>query len=242
MVAIVWQPTGCVNLPAGLRDAEIVEQYRPRPHLAEGSEAWRPYCLLRLLAVDTAVAAELSLVIDELSRIRPSGRARGDVRQSALASGQSTVIQIGGDGTVGNLGLIRSFYTASASWAQFDSLNHDHSLEGRHVKGLGHRTGVVVGQEGRPLAEVGALRRTLLDGVHGPGEHRNLGDSAAEQAEGPMLTIAKEVTALELDHLHKRWRNPHKEPSPAAPATSCTAVWNCPILLRFGFGDRTIHA
>jgi hypothetical protein len=63
--------------------------------------------LLRLLAADTAVAAELSRVIDELSRIRSGGLARGGIRQSARASGKSTVIQIGGDGAVGDLGLIR---------------------------------------------------------------------------------------------------------------------------------------
>jgi hypothetical protein len=63
--------------------------------------------LLRLLAADAAVAAELSRVTAELKQIPAAQQARGNVRQIAKASGQSTVIQIGGDGTIGTLPLIR---------------------------------------------------------------------------------------------------------------------------------------
>src|SRR6266851_5235831 len=63
--------------------------------------------LLRLLAADAAVAAELSRVTAELRRIPAGQQTRGDVWQNARASGQSTVIQIGGDGTIGALPLTR---------------------------------------------------------------------------------------------------------------------------------------
>ena len=61
--------------------------------------------LLRLLAADAEVAAELSRVVAELRQIPAGKSVRGDVRQSATASRQSTVIQIGGDGTIGKLPL-----------------------------------------------------------------------------------------------------------------------------------------
>lgn len=63
--------------------------------------------LLRLLAADSAVAAELSRVVAELRQIPAGGSARGDIWQSARASGRSTVIQIGGNGSIGELPLIR---------------------------------------------------------------------------------------------------------------------------------------
>jgi len=58
-------------------------------------------------AADAAVAAELSRVTAELRRIPAGQQTRGDVWQNARASGQSTVIQIGGDGTIGALPLTR---------------------------------------------------------------------------------------------------------------------------------------
>jgi len=63
--------------------------------------------LLRLLAVDAAVAAELSRVTAELRRTPAGQQMQGDIWQNARASGQSTVIQIGGDGTIGALSLTR---------------------------------------------------------------------------------------------------------------------------------------
>lgn len=61
--------------------------------------------LLRLLAADSAVADELNRVVSEFRQLLATPQSRGDVRQSARASGQSTVIQIGGDGTIGELPL-----------------------------------------------------------------------------------------------------------------------------------------
>ena len=72
--------------------------------------------LLRLLAADSAVAAELSLVVAELRQIPAGAQARGDVRQSAKASGQSTVIQIGGDGTIGGLPPVRQRQAPGRKW------------------------------------------------------------------------------------------------------------------------------
>src|SRR5260370_779915 len=63
--------------------------------------------LLRLLAADSAVAAELSRVVAELRQIPAGEQARGDVWQSARASGQSTVVLVGGDGAIGGLPLVR---------------------------------------------------------------------------------------------------------------------------------------
>jgi len=59
--------------------------------------------LLRLLAADDAVAAELSRLTAELKQIPAGQQPRGVVWQQARASGQSTVIQIGGNGTIGTL-------------------------------------------------------------------------------------------------------------------------------------------
>jgi len=117
-VAALWR-----HFQPAQADAIESDLDRARAECAGASEAvalaisreWESR-LLRLLAVDTAVAAELNLVIDDLSRIRSGGRSQGSVRQSALASGQSTVIQIGGDGTVGNLGLIRD--PPAQGWTQ----------------------------------------------------------------------------------------------------------------------------
>lgn len=61
--------------------------------------------LLRLLAADSAVADELNRVVGELRQTLATPQPPGDIRQSARASGQSTVIQIGGDGTIGELPL-----------------------------------------------------------------------------------------------------------------------------------------
>lgn len=57
--------------------------------------------LLRLLASDADVAADLKHVVDELASLMERGQVRGSVRQSAKASGGSTVIQVGGDATMG---------------------------------------------------------------------------------------------------------------------------------------------
>ena len=70
--------------------------------------------LLRLLAADAAVAPELSRAVAELKQIPAGQQARGHVWQSARASGQSTVIQIGGDGTIGELPLTRVLRPRSA--------------------------------------------------------------------------------------------------------------------------------
>lgn len=73
--------------------------------------------LLRLLAADSAVVVELSRVIAELRQIPAGAQARGgDVRQSAKASGQSTVIQIGGDGTIGGLPSVRQRQAPGGKW------------------------------------------------------------------------------------------------------------------------------
>jgi hypothetical protein len=60
--------------------------------------------LLRLLAADAGAAAELSRVLAKLSQSRPA-QQRAAVRQTAKASGHSTVIQVGGDATIGELPL-----------------------------------------------------------------------------------------------------------------------------------------
>lgn len=60
--------------------------------------------LLRLLAAEAGAAAELTQVLAELRR-SCSAQRRGDVRQTAKASGRSTVIQVGGDATLGELPL-----------------------------------------------------------------------------------------------------------------------------------------
>jgi hypothetical protein len=58
--------------------------------------------LLRLLAADADAAAELSRILAMLSQ-SSSAQRRGAVRQTAKASGHSTVIQVGGDATFGEL-------------------------------------------------------------------------------------------------------------------------------------------
>jgi hypothetical protein len=62
--------------------------------------------LLRLLAANVTVAAELRRVVDELGSLKAGQQVRGSVWQSAKASGRSTVIQVGGDATMGELPLI----------------------------------------------------------------------------------------------------------------------------------------
>jgi hypothetical protein len=62
--------------------------------------------LLRLLAANVTVAAELRRVVDELGSLKATQQVRGSVRQSAKATGRSTVIQVGGDATIGELPLI----------------------------------------------------------------------------------------------------------------------------------------
>jgi hypothetical protein len=71
--------------------------------------------LLRLLAADAAVAAELRHVVDEFAPIGEDRQVRGSVRQSAKASGRSTVIQIGGDATIGELPLISSRHSSAGA-------------------------------------------------------------------------------------------------------------------------------
>ncbi len=53
--------------------------------------------LLRLLATDTAVAAELSSIVAELRQFSVEAPARGNVSQKAHADHNSTVIQVAGD-------------------------------------------------------------------------------------------------------------------------------------------------
>jgi hypothetical protein len=74
--------------------------------------------LLRLLAADADVAAELRHVVDELAALRESRQVRGSVRQSAKASGGSTVIQVGGDATMGELPLVPSQRTGAGAGAE----------------------------------------------------------------------------------------------------------------------------
>lgn len=61
--------------------------------------------LLRLLGTGADAAAELSWILAEPSRSSVAQR-RGAVRQTAKASGRSTVIQVGGDAAIGELPLI----------------------------------------------------------------------------------------------------------------------------------------
>ena len=60
--------------------------------------------LLWLLAADPGVAAELSQILATLGGSRPA-QQRGNIRQTAKASRRSTVIQVGGDATIGELPL-----------------------------------------------------------------------------------------------------------------------------------------
>jgi hypothetical protein len=60
--------------------------------------------LLRLLAADASVAAELNRILVTLGQSRAAQR-RGAVRQTAKASGRSTIIQVGGDAAIGELPL-----------------------------------------------------------------------------------------------------------------------------------------
>lgn len=93
--------------------ADAAEQELDRAHveIATGDETvtlaiakeWESR-LLRLLAADADAAAELSRILVKLSRSR-SAQRRGAVRQTAKASGHSTVIQVGGDATLGELPL-----------------------------------------------------------------------------------------------------------------------------------------
>jgi hypothetical protein len=61
--------------------------------------------LLPLLAADSAAAPELVRVLADLSQSRVGLRI-GAVRQTAKASGLSTIIQVGGDATLGEFSLI----------------------------------------------------------------------------------------------------------------------------------------
>lgn len=99
---------------------EAIEEELVRGHLEIGNadetvalaitKDWESR-LLRLLAADAAVAAELSHVIDELAPLSETRQVRGSVWQSAKASGRSTVIQVGGDATLGELPLVPSRHT-----------------------------------------------------------------------------------------------------------------------------------
>lgn len=59
--------------------------------------------LLRLLAADAAAVAELSRVVAELRQTQTGRPSQGRVWQNATASGHSTVIQVGGNATIGEL-------------------------------------------------------------------------------------------------------------------------------------------
>jgi hypothetical protein len=72
--------------------------------------------LLRLLAADSEAITELGRVVSELRQISADAQARGDVRQHAKASGQSTIIQIGGDGTIGELPHVRQRQVPGGKW------------------------------------------------------------------------------------------------------------------------------
>jgi hypothetical protein len=73
--------------------------------------------LLRLLAANVTVTAELSRVLDELGTLKVGQQVRGSVRQSAKASGRSTVIQVGGDATMHDLPLIPGAHTGEGAEA-----------------------------------------------------------------------------------------------------------------------------
>jgi hypothetical protein len=106
--------------------ADAIEAELTRGHLEIGSadetvalaitRDWESR-LLRLLAADADVAAELRHVVDELVALREGRQVRGSVRQSAKASGGSTVIQVGGDGTMGALPLVLPWRTGSSPGA-----------------------------------------------------------------------------------------------------------------------------
>ena len=93
--------------------ADAAEQELDRAHaeIATGDETvslaisreWESR-LLRLLAADASAADELSRILAKLSQSHLVQR-RGAVQQSARASGHSTVIQVGGDATLGELPL-----------------------------------------------------------------------------------------------------------------------------------------
>jgi hypothetical protein len=57
--------------------------------------------LLRLLDAEPTVADELSRVVAELRQVQAGRPGQGRVWQSAKASGRSTVIQVGGNATLG---------------------------------------------------------------------------------------------------------------------------------------------
>jgi hypothetical protein len=94
-----------------LADAAEQELDRAHAEVATADEAvvlaitrgWESR-LLRLLAADASAAAELSRILARLSQSHLVQR-RGSVQQSARASGRSTVIQVGGDATIGELPL-----------------------------------------------------------------------------------------------------------------------------------------
>lgn len=89
-------------------DAVAAELDRARLEIEDGNETvalaitrdWESR-LLRLLAGDATVAAELTRIATELEQILAGQQARGPVQQNATASRHSSVIQIGGDGIVG---------------------------------------------------------------------------------------------------------------------------------------------
>jgi hypothetical protein len=62
--------------------------------------------LLRVLAANTTAADELRRILAELGLLQASRQVPGSVWQSAKASGGSTVIQVGGDATLGEPPLI----------------------------------------------------------------------------------------------------------------------------------------
>jgi hypothetical protein len=106
--------------------ADAIEAELTRGHLEIGSadetvalaitKDWESR-LLRLLAADADVAAELRHVVDELAALREGRQVRGSVWQSAKASGGSTVIQVGGDATMGELPLVPPRRTGAGAGA-----------------------------------------------------------------------------------------------------------------------------
>jgi hypothetical protein len=71
--------------------------------------------LLHLMAADVAVTAELDRLVAGLRQI-PVGQQAYGVKQTAKVSGKSTVIQIGGSGSVGQLPSIRHRSADGGSW------------------------------------------------------------------------------------------------------------------------------
>ncbi len=90
-------------------EAELIEAHdevaRPDAAITRAQTLYWESRLLRLIASDEAVAAELVRLIDEL-RAPENDRPAGSVTQRAKASDHSTVIQVGGSARLGPLPVI----------------------------------------------------------------------------------------------------------------------------------------